>query len=130
MINIESKVFDTVYKKVIAEYPTAFVASEYVRKPESFPHVSLIEMDNSVYVPASALTKIENAVTTMYEVNIYSNLAIGKKDQAKNILSIVDNELLGLGFIRTMAQPTPNLEDATIYRILARYEKIVTNEEV
>lgn len=129
MIDVEIDVFNKVYNAILAEYPSAYITGEYVRMPESFPHVSLIEMSNTVYERASALSKIENAVRVMYEANIYSNLVTGKKSQCKAILAILDSEMEDMGFIRTQAQPTPNLEDATIYRIVARYERIIANNE-
>lgn len=124
MIDVEIDVFDRVYTKLIAEFPDAFVSGEYVRVPKSFPAVSIIEMSNVIYEPASALSDIEVAATIMYEVNVYSNLAVCKKTEAKDILSVIDNEFLAMGFIRQYSNPVPNLEDATIYRIVARYEKI------
>ena len=46
------------------------------------------------------------------------------------IASIVDEELLKLGFSRTMLNPIPNMEDATIYRMKGRYTAIVSKNHV
>ena len=70
-------------------------------------------------------TKIENASQLLFEVNVFSNQKPGAKLQARDIMETVDAEFEKLGFTRTMMSPTPNLADAIIYRITARYEAVV-----
>lgn len=128
MIDRENEVFTKVMQAILDEYPDCNVSGEYTRVVDKFPAVTLIMMDNSVLQAASALNKIENAVDVMYEVNIYSNKMIGKKTEAKAIAAIVDETMLKEGFFRTLLQPIANVEDATIYRIIARYNRIETEE--
>ena len=61
-------------------------------------------------------------MTLMYEINIYSNKTTGKKAQCRNIMKVVDDLMYRRNFIRTAMSPVPNLENATIYRIVARYQ--------
>ena len=124
MIDVENKVFTKVYDKIIEKYPNALISSEYLRSESIFPAITIMEQNNMVYQQASALSKIENMVSLMYEINVYSNKTVGKKTEAKDIITIADNEMLAMGFIRTYMNPIANLENATIYRIVARYEKI------
>ena len=63
-----------------------------------------------------------------YEINIYSNKASGKKSECKSIASLIDNEFATLGLSRTMLQPIPNVDDATIYRITGRYRGVVSTD--
>jgi hypothetical protein len=130
MINIENEVFNDVSTSVRGKYPNVNMTGEYVKSPPSFPHVSLVEMDNSVLTRTQTSTGYENHVTLMYEVNVYSNKSKGKKTECKELISIVDNEMLKLGFTRTMLQPIPNMDDATIYRMTARYTAIVSKEKM
>lgn len=129
MINIENEVFSKVSKKVRAEYPDIYMTGEYVKSPPSFPATSLVEMDNSVYNFTQTTCDNENHATVMYEVNTYSNKTKGKKSECKAIMTIIDNEMIGLGFTRTMLQPIPNMDDATIYRMTARYTAIVSKNK-
>ena len=129
MIDVEDKIFNKLFLAISEEYPNAFITSEYVRKPQKFPHVSIMEQYNSTHVEASSLSNIDNASDLMYEVNIYSNLESGKKRQAKNILAIVNENFSRLGFIRQTVDEVTNLEDSTIYRIVSRYERVVANNE-
>lgn len=57
----------------------------------------------------------------MYEVNVFSNKTGYKKSEAKAIMDTIDDQFAALGFTRTMCNPVSNLQDATIYRIVARY---------
>ena len=130
MINIENEIFSSVAEKVRAEYPNIFMTGEYVKSPSSFPAVSLVEMDNSVYTSTQTSTNIENHASLMYELDVYSNKTKGKKSECKAIASLIDNEMARLGFSRTMLQPIPNMDDATIYRIKGRYKAVVSKENV
>lgn len=130
MIDIETDVFDTVAKAVRAKYPKIFITGEYVKVPPKFPCVSLMEMDNQSYQRTEDSGSAENHVSVMYEVNVYSNKSVGKKSECKAIATLIDEQMLALGFARTMLQPIPNLDDATIFRIVGRYSAIISKDKV
>ena len=73
---------------------------------------------------------MENHVSVLYEVNIYSNKKVGKKAECREIAALIDERMLALGFTRKMLQPIPNLDDATIYRMVGRYSAIVSKNKV
>ncbi len=127
MIDAESDVFGIVATKLRDTYDGIFVSGEYVDTPARFPAVSLFEADSSVYQRVRT-TNIENAEKVMWEVNVYSNKTGYKKMEAKKIMDTVDTELAQLGFTRTMMTPASNLQDATIYRIVARYEAVIDKD--
>ena len=129
MIDVENEIFDAVAKAVRASYPSAFVSGEYIKAPSKFPHVSLIEMSNTAYDRTQTSDGIENHASLMYEVNIYSNKKSGKKSECKAIAALIDNELATLGFSRTMLQPIPNMDNATIYRITGRYTAVISKDK-
>lgn len=129
MINIEEELFNAVSTKSREEYPDLYMIGEYVKSPPSFPCVSLIEMDNSVYTKTQTSDGNENHGQLMYELNVYSNKKKGKKSECKEIISLIDSIMLGYGFTRTMLQPIPNLDDATIYRMVARYSAVVSKDK-
>lgn len=128
MINVESEIFDTVAKVIRDKYPDAYVVGEYVKSPPRFPSVSIVEMDNSAYDKTQTSGSLENHADLMYEVNIYSNKKSSKKSECKAIASLIDNEFATLGFSRIMLQPIPNLDDATIYRMIGRYKAVVSKD--
>ena len=130
MIDIENEIFNTVAKEVRAKYSDIYMVGEYVKTPPKFPCVSLVEMDNKSYQRTEDSGSSENHVSVMYEVNIYSNKTIGKKSECKEIAALIDEQMLALGFARTMLQPIPNLDDATIYRMVGRYSAIISKNRV
>lgn len=127
MIDIENDVFDTVATALRAAYLGIFVTGEYVPTPSKFPAVSIVEADNRI-VERMRTLNIENAASVMYEVNVYSNKASGKKSEAKAITETLDAEFAKIGFTRTMKNQVANFNDATIYRIVCRYEAIVDKD--
>lgn len=130
MIDIEREVFSIIAKALREKYPNVSVVGEYVKSPSKFPCVSIIEGDNSVYNRTQTSGSLENHVEVMYEVNIYSNKSSGKKGECREIASLIDNEFATLGFSRIMLQPVPNVDDATIYRMVGRYEGVVSKDKV
>ena len=126
MIDIENEVFNHVSATLREKYTGIYVVGEYVKTPPKFPCVSLVEMDNQTYQRTEDSGSSENHVSVMYEVNVYSNKTIGKKSECKEIAAIIDEQMLALGFARTMLQPIPNLDDATIYRMVGRYSAVIS----
>ena len=130
MINVENEIFTVIANAVRTAYPGAFVTGEYVKAPPRFPCVSIEESDNSTYDKTQTSNNLENHASLTYEVNIYSNKSSGKKSECKSIASLIDNEFATLGFSRTMLQPIPNGEDATIYRMVGRYMGVVSKDKI
>ena len=129
MINIETEIFDIVAKAVRTAFPGAYVVGEYVKSPPRFPSVSIVEIDNTAYDRTQTSGSLENHADVTYEVNIYSNKISGKKSECKVIATLIDNELAALGLSRTMLQPIPNMDDATIYRMVGRYKAVVSKDK-
>ena len=128
MINVENEIFNIIATAVRTKYPDVYIVGEYVKSPSRFPCVSIVEIDNTAYDRTQTSGSLENHADVTYEVNIYSNKTSGKKSECKAIASLIDNEFATLGFSRTMLQPIPNLNDATIYRMVGRYVGVVSKD--
>ena len=128
MIDIENKVFDRVATRVREVFPDIFMAGEYVKSPPVFPAVSLVEMDNSTRADTIDSSSNENHANVMYEVNVYSNKTAGKKSECKEIITLIDEEMLAMGFSRSTLTPVPNEYDSTIYRMVGRYLATVSSK--
>lgn len=128
MIDVENAVFNRVVAKVREVFPSIFMAGEYVKSPPSFPAVSLVETDNITRADTVDSGSNENHVNVMYEVNVYSNKTVGKKSECKEIMALIDNELLTMGFSRSTLTPVPNEDDSTIYRMVGRYRATVSTK--
>lgn len=120
MIDVENIVFDAVSTDLESEYENIFVTSEYVETPSEFPCVSIVESDSSVSMRDITTSEIEVATDVAYVVNIYDNSVNLKKGVVKAIANTLDDTMNRLGFVRTMLQPTPNV-DRSVYRMTGRY---------
>lgn len=121
MIDCESEVYDRIMKEVRKEFPNIASSSEFINVPASFPFVHIEMVDNPVYRTFSGSFDDEQVTISMFEVNVYSNNPKGKKSEAKKIFQIIDKCFFDMNFNRTAYTPVPNLSDATIYRVVARY---------
>lgn len=125
MIDIETIIFSTIAGVLREKYSNILVAGEYTDTPARFPAVTIVEIDNSVLQRMTTYAPyMENAASVAYEINVYTNTIGYKKSEAKDIMQTIDDEFAKLGFTRTMCNPISNLQDATIYRMIARYEGI------
>lgn len=130
MNNIENDVFTLVATALRTEYGTdaLFITGEYTPTPPKFPCVYIHEADNFNNGFDGCNHEIVTAVT--YEVEVYSNKQNGKKAEAKAIMQTANSELTALGFRRELLQQIPNMSDATIFRLLARYSANVINNTI
>lgn len=126
MIDAEAQIFEFIKGEVLAAYPNAYVTDEYVRQPPRMPCVSIEERNNALWRNTrTGSIGFENHAALMYEVNVYTNNINGKKQLARDILAAADEAFARKNFSRTMISPIPNLADATIYRLTARYQAVV-----
>ena len=122
MYSPENEVYTTLKTAILAQYPNASVASLYVHSPAKFPHVSIELSDTSTMVSALDSSDTERMDVVMFTINIYSNLTSNKQSECRGILKVIDAEMYQMNFTRLSAIPVPNMADATIYRITARYQ--------
>lgn len=130
MNNIESDVFTAVYNKITTIYgaDAVYVTGEYTPTPPKFPCVFVYESDN--FNAGFDGCNHERVTGVMYVVEVYSNKQTGKKTEAKGIMATIDSVMTPLGFTRTMMQQIPNLSDATIFRLTARYSAAVMDNVI
>ena len=126
MIDIENQIFGKISTALRAEFDPIFVSGELVKAPATFPAVYIEEKANNAYQRTQDSGSLENHVSLMYEINVYSNKQVGKKSECKAIFAVIDNEFQKIGFTRIMKEPVANLEDGTIYRMIGRYTAVVS----
>ena len=129
MIDIESKVFDTVYNAVHAAFPKARIDSGFVETSAVFPAVTVTETNNVPVQRMNTDENSENYTRLYYEVNVYSDRRDTAKSEAKAIAKVCDQAMKSLKFYRTVMRQLPN-QDRTIFRLYARYEVIVREEDI
>jgi len=121
MIDLENDLYDYISRELLAVHPNLAVSDQYESTLAELPAVTITEADNRV-VERMRTDNIENAVRVMYECNVYSNRAAGRKSQAKQIADTLDGIMLSIGFTRTVRTSVPNAPDTRMHRIVLRYE--------
>ena len=121
MIDVENQIYTPIAEALRAEFPGISVSGEYVAAPSKFPYVSIVEQDNYTTAFRMDSSNQERFATLMYEVNVYSNKNPGKKSVCRKVMNAVDKLMYGMNFRRISLSPIPNMENATIYRLVARY---------
>ena len=121
MIDIESQIYTPIAEALRATFPGISVSGEYVPAPSRFPYVSIVEQDNYATEARVDSSEQERFATLMYEVNVYSNKSPGKKSVCRSVMNTIDKLMYGMNFRRISLSPVPNMENATIYRLVARY---------
>lgn len=125
MIDIENQINTLIYTAVVNEYPNAKFESELNLSPSVFPCICVEEIDNATRTSSIDSGSNENHANVAYEINIFTNDMSGKKQTAKKIFSLIDEAMIGMGFVRTTYLPN-GLDQGTKYRLLARYQATVS----
>lgn len=128
MIDFENYYVNAVAEAVRVKYPDAEIVSTFIPRPSAFPHVFIRETDNAADAASFTLDGHEANARLSYTIDIHSNSETDKKRICREILAIVDSVMAKHYFRRIFANPFPNENDAAIYRITARYQKIQSEE--
>lgn len=121
MIDIENELYTEFAVALRNNFQGIDVSSEYVPQPNTFPHVTIMETDNYQTAAHRDTSDKERLSSLMYQVDVYSNKKAAKKTECKNIIQFIDEMFFARNFTRQSVARTPNMQDATIYRITARY---------
>ena len=120
MIECEAKIYTPLRNALVAAYPNIFVTSEPTATQAKFPAVSIVQQDNYMSINKLDNSGAERFATVMFQVDVYSNKASGKKSQCKEIMNVIDTMLYGMNFTRIALTPIP-MENEGYYRLTARY---------
>ena len=124
MIDIESKVVDTIFNAVTAVYPNADVTTGFDNKTAVFPCVVVEEVENTPFRRTATDDCSENHTRVGYEVSVYTVDFNSAKTEGKKIIGIVDTALAGLKFRRIRKNQPLNVA-RNLFRQYGRWEVIV-----
>ena len=125
MIDYEVKVFNRVYAAVAPLCANnRFVSTQITEAPTAFPAASLIEMDNATVRNLQSSTPTENFALVTYQLEAYAT----SKAKCKQVVAAADGAMIALNFDRMSGQYIPNLDNAKVFRYVARYEAVVDKD--
>ena len=121
-------IFTAIRNAVKAEYADANCVQMYTPTPAKFPTVFAREIGHFTPQQAWTLTNAQDISERTWEVQVFSNLSTGSKEQAYEILDICKDVMRGLYFIETFEQPIDQ-QDKSIYCLVARFRRVIGGGE-
>ena len=100
----------------------------YTPTPAKFPTVFAREIGHFTPQQAWTLTNAQDISERTWEVQVFSNLSTGSKEQAYEILDICKDVMRSLYFIETFEQPIDQ-QDKSIYCLVARFRRVIGGGE-
>lgn len=127
MINHENEVYDIVSKALQLEFKDIEIKDEKIPvTQQTFPALSIVQIDNSIVEQYSTFDTLENVVTEIYEFDAVSNLETNRAKQTRDMLSCVDNIMNLLGFTRIAYGPIVDEKENFVRRVV-KYKKLYVN---
>lgn len=124
MIDVESKVFDTVYNWIHNLYPNANITAGYDEQNAIFPCVVVRQTNSQPYRNSATDDCSENHTRLTFEVEVFSDKADTGRSECKELLIAADDAFQSMKFRRIHLNRPLNV-DRTLWRQYARYEVIV-----
>jgi len=124
MIDIENEIITLAHNTLAGANITAALESVTNLNPATFPTVCIEEIENASYGSTSDSRSNENHAAIGYEINVFTNDVSGKKQRAKEILDVLDEQMILVGFLR-MSKTALSYDNGTKYRLVARYRAVV-----
>lgn len=121
-------IFTAIRSAVTAVVGTAYCTQTYVGIPSKFPTVFAREVGRFTPTEAATMSNAQDIYETTWEVQIFSNLKTGAKEQAYSLMGAVKTALRGLYFVETMENPIES-GDNSYYTLVARFRRIIGSGE-
>lgn len=121
-------IFTRVREAVKAEYANANCVQTYTATPSKFPTVFARELGHFTPQETSTLSNQQDIYETTWEIQVFSNLTTGAKEQAYAIMALCKGAMRGLYFVETFEQPIDQ-QDKSIYCLVARFRRIIGSGE-
>ena len=128
MTYTQNAIFTVIRTAVLNTISTANVTQTYSATPSRFPTVFAREIGHFTPSQTQTLTNQQDVYETTWEVQIFSNLTSGAKEQAYKLMSIVKNALRGLYFIEVSENPI-DTANAKYYTLIARFRRVIGSGE-
>ena len=128
MIYTQNAIFTVIRTAVLNTISTANVTQTYSATPSKFPTVFAREIGHFTPAQTQTLTNQQDVYEATWEVQIFSNLTSGAKEQAYKLMGIVKNALRGLYFIEVSENPI-DTANAKYYTLIARFRRIIGSGE-
>lgn len=121
-------IFTRIRSSVLAAVSTANCTQTYTPAPSKFPTVFAREIGHFTPQQTASMSNAQDIYETTWEVQIFSNLQSGAKEQAYSLMTAVKSALRELYFVETMENPLDS-GNGQYYILVARFRRIIGSGE-
>lgn len=124
MIDKADEVFDRVMTYVISNHPELTelnFSSDDAEAPSTFPFISIVQADTRTYTDGQDDRLQENMAIVMFRIEIYSNKAIGKREECRTLSHDIDDYMHRMNFSRESLGFVQNMSNNSIARMVGTY---------
>ena len=113
---------------VLAAESTANCTQTYAPTPSKFPTVFAREIGHFTPNGTATLSNAQDISERTWEVQIFSNLKSGAKEQAYALLDAVKSAFRSMYFVETFESPLDSTSQS-YYTLIARFRRIIGSGE-
>lgn len=121
-------IFTRVRNAVVAEFSNANCVQTYSPTPPKFPTVFARELGHFTPQATATLSNAQDIYETTWEIQVFSNLETGAKEQAYAVLAVCKSVMREMYFVETFEQPIDQT-DKSIYCLVARFRRVIGSGE-
>lgn len=121
-------IFTAIRAAVLAEVSTANCTQTYSTTPASFPTVFAREIGRFTPAQTATMSNAQEIYETTWEVQVFSNLQAGAKEQAYKLMDAAKSALRKMYFVETMENPIDQTE-TKYYTLVARFRRVIGSGE-
>ena len=120
-------IYTRIRTSVLAEVPRTNCTQTYETSPSKFPCVFAREIGRLTPPGTVTVTNSQDIYETTWEVQVFSNLNTGAKEQAYKLMDAVKSALKSLYFVETFENPIDGSN--SYYTLVARFRRIIGSGE-
>lgn len=125
MIPFFNYTYSQVRTALLAAYSSMPIGRKLPGKP-TFPTTVINPIDNSQYERSMDSSSNENHVNAAIQIEVFSTKAGSEETECEAIMTVADDVMRGIGFVRFFCEFIPTVEGKT--RLIARYRAIISKE--
>ena len=121
-------IYTRIRAAALAEVSTAHCTQTYAPTPTKWPTVFAREIGRFTPNGTATLSNAQDISERTWEVQIFSNLQTGAKEQAYQLLDAVKTAFRAMYFVETFESPLDNTANS-YYTLVARFRRIIGSGE-
>lgn len=121
-------IYTKVRNAVVVAEPTCVCTQTYTAMPAAFPTVFMREIGHFTPNGTPTFSNKQDIYETTWEVQVFSNIHPGAKEQAYAIMDAVKTALRALYFVEYFESPLDQ-QDKNIYCLVARFRRVIGSGE-